>query len=263
MKSMKISEHVYCRIGEDGESNNGFIVCDDCVMVVDTATSLYRTQEDLENLRTATDKKIKFLINTHYHGDHTFGNMYFSDIIAHENCYDALKEATPRYIKYVEENMEDKDEVKDFILKLPNIVFNEEVTLFEPFEVKISHCTGHTAGSATVYIPGEKVLFSGDLLFVGMHPYMGDGDIHQWITTLENLLQLEVTTIIPGHGELCDKEEIKSHIDYLSTFYSSLKDLKKEYSKEEICQNLDLLGLPERDEIDFLVRNVEAHYDRI
>jgi cyclase len=260
---MRISEHGYCRIGENGESNNGFIVCDDCVIVVDTATSPHQTQKDLENLRTATDKKIKFLINTHYHGDHTFGNMYFSDIIAHKNCYNALKEATPRYIKYIEDNMENKEHFKDFALKLPNIVFSEEVTLFEPFEIRISHCSGHTSGSAIVYIPGEKVLFSGDLLFVGMHPYMGDADINQWITALKYLLQLEIATVIPGHGELCDKEEIKSHIDYLSIFYSSLKGLKKKYTKEEICRNLDLLGLPEKEEKDFLVRNIDIQYDRI
>ncbi len=260
---MKVSEHVYCRIGKDGESNNGFIVCDDCCILVDTASDFGQTQKDLENLRTATDKNIKFLINTHYHGDHTFGNMYFSDIIAHKNCYSALKEATPRYIKYVQENVENKEHFKDFVLKLPSILFSEEITLFEPFEIRISHCGGHTSGSATVYIPGDKVLFSGDLLFVGMHPYMGDADISQWITALKYLLQLELKAVIPGHGELCDKEEIESHIDYLSTFYSSLKRLKKEYTKEDICKNVDLLGLPEKDEKDILVLNVEAQYDRV
>ena len=260
---MKVSEHVYCRIGEGSESNNGFIVCDECCIVVDTSAYPDLTQEDLKDMREITNKEVKFLINTHYHADHTFGNMFFTDIIAHKNCYESLKEAIPRYMKYVEDDIENKESYKDFVVKLPTLVFTNEITLFEPFEIRLIRCGGHTAGSSIVYIPHEKVLFSGDLLFAGIHPYTGNADIPRWITVLGDLLQLDVTTIVPGHGELCDKEEIKSHIDYLNTLYSTLKDLKKKYTKEEICQNVDLLGLPERDEKEMLAQSLEGLYDII
>ncbi len=259
---MNISDHVYCRIGEDGTSNNGFIVCDECCIVVDTATYPDQTRKDLENLKKVTDKKIKFLINTHYHGDHTFGNMYFSDIIAHKYCYEKRKEHIPDSMEYVK-NIEEKEKFEGFFIKLPNITFSREISLYTSPKIIITHYGGHTPGSATVYIPEEKVLFSGDLLFAGYHPYLADADILQWITALKDLLNQDITQIVPGHGKLCDKKEITTHIEYLKTFYDNLKDLKKKYSKEELCKNLDLLELPEMGRKERIARNVEAQYDKI
>lgn len=259
---MKVSTNVYCRIGGDGESNNGFIVCDECCIVVDTATYPDQTRKDLEDLKKVTDKDIKFLINTHYHGDHTFGNMYFSDIIAHKDCCKKLKERTPYYMDLLQED-EEKERFEGFVIKLPNITFTRELSLSLDPDIVITHYGGHTKGSTTVYVPEEKVLFSGDLLFAGYHPYLGDADILQWINALRDLTTLDATQIIPGHGNICDKREIKTHIDYLETFYTNLKDLKKKYSKEEICKNADLLRLPDMDGEERLTRNIEAQYDKI
>lgn len=260
---MNVSKSVYCRIGEDGDSNNGFIVCDDCCIVVDTATYPDQTQKDLEIMRTVTENPTKFLINTHFHGDHTFGNMYFSDIIAHKDCYRKLKEATPSYLKRIEEDIEDKHRFEGFTITLPTIVFARELSLMTVPEIVITHYGGHTRGSAAVYIPEEKVMFSGDLLFEGSHPYLGDADIRQWITALKDLLHLDIATIVPGHGQVCDKREIKAHIEYLETFYNNLKELKESYTKEEIFINLDKLNLPEMDKEDRIQRNVEAQYHKV
>jgi len=259
---MKVSKSVYCRIGGDGESNNGFIVCDECCIVVDTTTYPDQTKKDLEDIKKVTDKKIKFLINTHYHGDHTFGNMYFSDIIAHKDCYRKLKERTPHYMELVKED-EEKERFEGFTVRLPTIVFDHELSLFLNPQIVITHYGGHTNGSAIVYIPEERVLFSGDLLFAGYHPYVGDGDIQEWVNALHGLLQLDVKKIIPGHGDICDTREIKTQIEYLETFYNNLKELKKKYSKEEICKNTNLLGLPEMDEEEMVVASIEGQYDKI
>jgi cyclase len=260
---MKVSQHVHCRIGEDGESNNGFIVCDDCCIVVDTANYPDQTQKDLEIMRTVTDSPVKFLINTHFHGDHTFGNMFFSDIIAHTDCYRKLKEVTPLYLKHIEDNMEENHRFEGFTITLPTLLFAGELSLMTVPEIVITHYGGHTAGSAAVYIPEEKVLFSGDLLFEGSHPYLADADIQQWIASLKSLLQLDIATIIPGHGQVCDKREIKAHIEYLETFYNNLRELKESYTKEEIFKNLDRLNLPEMEKEYRIQRNVEAQYHKI
>lgn len=261
---MKVSKSVYCRIGEDGSSNNGFIVCDDCTIVVDTATYPDQTKKDLENMKRITDRKIRFLINTHFHGDHTFGNMYFSDIIAHRRCREKLEERTPFYTEYIRE-MEDTEKKKfeGFSIILPNITFSHELSLFKAPEIEITHYGGHTKGSAVVYIPEENVLFSGDLLFAGYHPYLGDADIQEWITALRDLLELDVKKIVPGHGNLCNKKEVETHISYLETFYNNLKELKKKYTKEEVIKNVDLLNLPEMGDKERIARNVEAQFDKI
>jgi cyclase len=260
---MKVSNHVYCRIGEKGDSNNGVVVCDDCCIVVDTATYPGQTKKDLLNLQKITDKKIKYLINTHYHADHTFGNMYFHDVIAHRFCYETLKERTPFYMKYVEENAEDRNQFEGFTIKLPTLVFEKEIILYYSPEIEVTHYGGHTRGSTTVFIPEENILFSGDLLFVGSHPYLADADIIQWIAALEDLMELDVKKIIPGHGEVCTAKEFEIQVKYLETFYEALRDLKEEYTKEELINNVDLLGLPEMDKQERVIKNIEAHYDRV
>lgn len=256
---MHISNHCLARIGEDGESNNGVVICDEGCIVVDTANYPDVTEKDLNDLTTITHAPVKFLINTHHHGDHTFGNMYFSDIIAHKDCYEKLKECTPRYNQLIKE----EKEFEGIIITLPNILFTTKVSLHCNPEIVITHCGGHTKGSAVVYVPEEKILFSGDLLFVGYHPYLGDADIQQWITALTKLLDLDIRKIVPGHGKLCDKQEIETHINYLETFYNNLKALKKEYTKKEIMNQVDLLQLPELGIKEWVARNVEAHYDTV
>ncbi|MCK4636277.1 MAG: MBL fold metallo-hydrolase [Methanomicrobia archaeon] len=254
----KVSKSVYCRIGEKGDSNNGFILCNDFSVFVDTATYPDQTKRDLEDMKKVTDKKVKFLINTHYHPDHTFGNMYFLDIIAHAACRTTLKERIPFY----KEEVQKEERFKNLKIKLPNIVFTENMMLMHTPKIELTHFGGHTEGSITVYVPEEKVLFSGDLLFAGYHLYLGDADIQEWTDALETILQWDIKKIIPGHGEICDKKEIKKHIDYLKTFYQNLKDMKKRHSKEDILKNTDLLELPEMDGENRIVRNIEAQYDK-
>lgn len=257
----KVSDHVYCRIGKNGDSNNGFIICDTCSIFVDTATNPDQTPKDLKALKKITDKKIKFLINTHYHGDHTLGNMYFKDIIAHTSCLTTLKEQTPVYQKYVKQEIKPKSD--KFSIKLPTITFTKELSLHQTPLIVITHYGGHTPGSSTVYIPEDKILFSGDLLFVGSHPYMGDANIPTWISALQTLQKLDITHIIPGHGEICDKKEFTTHITYLNTFHANLKNLKETHTKKELLKNPDLLNLPDLHKKERIAANIEAQYQKI
>ncbi|MGD2250468.1 MAG: MBL fold metallo-hydrolase [Candidatus Methanofastidiosia archaeon] len=258
----KVSDHVYCRIGKNGDSNNGVIICDTCSIVIDTATDPDQTTKDLGTLKKTTNKKIKYLINTHYHGDHTLGNMYFSDIIAHKSCYTILKERTPVYLEYIKEEME-PEKFKKFSIKLPTITFTKELSLYQPPLIVVTHHGGHTVGSSTVYIPEDKVLFSGDLLFVGYHPYMGDANIPKWISALQELQTLDITQIIPGHGEICDKQELETHIKYLNTFHANLRNLKETHTKKELIENPNLLELPDLGDKERIATNIEAQYEKV
>jgi cyclase len=260
---MKVTDHVYCRIGEHGTSNNGWILGNEYCVVVDTATFPDETREDIRAIHKTTDKDIKFLINTHYHPDHTFGNMYFSDIIGHVFCYEKLKEMTPVYLENVKNDTQNKERFQQFLVRLPTLTFTDRITIHAEPGIDVLHQGGHTPGSAVVYIPEEKVLFSGDLLFAGSHPYMGDADITQWIKVLNGLLTLEIRFIVPGHGELCDTREITRHITYLETFLNNLRDLKKKYSKEALIEDPDLLNLPQIEKTERICRNIEAQYDRV
>jgi glyoxylase-like metal-dependent hydrolase (beta-lactamase superfamily II) len=256
---VNVSDHVYCRIGEKGDSNMGFIECEESVIVVDTAMYPAQTKEDIDEMRTITDKKIRFLINTHYHPDHTFGNMFFSDIIAHQACYTLLKEERSSY-----DEMRDKEEgFGDLVITLPNILFDEKMILHYTPEILLTHHGGHTEGSSTIFIPEEKILFSGDLIFAGYHPYIGDADVLRWIEILQELLTWDIESIVPGHGQVCGKKELKRHRDYLTIFYENLTELKEKYSKEELLKNPDLLDLPHLETARRIARNIEAQYDTL
>ena len=254
-----VSDHVYCRIGEEGDSNMGFIECDECAIVVDTATYPAQTKGDIEEMIAITDKKIRFLINTHYHPDHTFGNMFFSDIIAHTACYTLLEEKRSLYAEMIQK----EDRFEDLVITLPTILFDEKIVLHYTPEILLTYHGGHTAGSSTVFIPEERVLFSGDLIFAGYHPYLGDADIPRWIEVLEELLTWDIESIVPGHGDLCDKKELKRHRDYLTIFCENLAKLKEKHSKEELLKHPDLLELPAMNGKDRIARNIDSQYDKI
>lgn len=260
---MKVTDRVYCRIGEHGTSNNGWILGDEYCLVVDTAAFPDETREDITRIQETTDKAIKFLINTHFHPDHTFGNMYFSDIIGHAFCYEKLKEMIPLYMEDVKKEPQNEKRLQQVQFRLPTLTFRGRITIHAEPDTIVAHKGGHTLGSAVVYIPEEQVLFSGDLLFAGYHPYMGDADLPQWIAALQSLLTLEIKFIIPGHGELCDLKEIVRHITYLETFLDTLKDLKKKYSKETLIQNPSLLDLPHMGNEERICKNINAQYDRV
>ncbi len=237
----------------------GFVGCKRSIIVVDTATYPSQTKRDIQEMKEITEKPMKFLINTHYHPDHTFGNMYFEDIIAHTACRKLLKNRSSFY----KEEVQKEEGFEDLTITYPNIVFLEKMVLYCSPEIVLTRLGGHTEGSITVYIPDERILFAGDLIFEGSHPYLGDADIQEWINALKVLLQWDIQKVVPGHGVVCDKKELKKHVDYLTIFYENLTELKEKYSKDELCENPDLLKLPEMNGRERIARNIEAQYDRI
>jgi glyoxylase-like metal-dependent hydrolase (beta-lactamase superfamily II) len=121
----------------------------------------------------------------------------------------------------------------------------------------------HSSGSILVYLPVEKVLFAGDVLFTGFHPFMGDGDIDGWVRTLDYIESLDVEKIVPGHGPVSGKKDVADMRSYLLAFDKKARELAAgsediEYIVEEIKKSL-----PERTMGEGLIRaNIQMKYLR-
>ena len=175
----KLSEHAYAYTAE-GDPNTGVIIGDDAVMVIDTQATPMMAQRVIDKIRTVTDLPIKYVMMTHYHAVRVLGASAYEPehIIASQDTYDLVVERGEADWKSEFERFPRLFQGHESIpgLTWPTITFNGEMTLFMgKVEVKFLQLgAGHTKGDTVVWLPEEKVLFSGDLLEYGATPYTGD-----------------------------------------------------------------------------------------
>ncbi|MBI3453409.1 MAG: MBL fold metallo-hydrolase [Rhodospirillales bacterium] len=202
----KLAAGAYCLTAE-GDPNSGVIVGDDGVMVIDARATPAMARELVRHIRMVTDKPIKYVVLTHYHAVRVMGASGYGapNIVASRGTLDLIAERGAQDFK---------SEVERFPrlfrnvrsvpgLTWPNIVFDDALTIrMGKREVKIMHLgAGHTKGDTVVWLPKERVLFSGDLVEEGATPYCGDAHLSEWPKTLRRLLALKPRRLVPGRGE--------------------------------------------------------------
>lgn len=229
----QLAEGVYAYTAE-GDPNSGIIIGDDSVLVADTQATPIMAQDVINRIREVTDKPIKHVVLTHYHAVRVLGASAYDaeNIIASRNTYDLI----------VERGQQDYDSEAGRFPRLfsgiesvpgltwPNIVFEKELTLWMGSrEVKIMHLgPGHTKGDTVVWLPEEKILFSGDQVEYGATPYSGDAYHKEWPNTLDKILALDPQKLVPGRGdalqtpELC-KEAIEGTRAFITTMFETVK----------------------------------------
>ena len=238
----RLSEHAYAFTAE-GDPNTGIVVGDDAVMVIDAQATPKMAEQVIERIRTVTDKPIKYVVLTHYHAVRVLGASAYGaeHIIASEDTRDLI----------VERGQFDKDsEIGRFPrlfnavesvpgLTWPTVVFDREMTLWMgDLEVKIMHPgRGHTKGDTVVWLPQQKILFSGDLVEADAACYTGDAYLADWPATLDALAALNPEKMIPGRGPaLMNPEQVQKGLaytlDFVSTLYRS--------AQEAVAQGMDL-----------------------
>jgi glyoxylase-like metal-dependent hydrolase (beta-lactamase superfamily II) len=205
-KFIQLAENAYCLTAE-GDPNTGVIVGDDAVMVIDTRATPAMAQDVIRHVREVTDKPIRYLLLSHYHAVRVMGaSAYRADyVIASQGTYELIKERGkqdfdsevqrfPRLFRSVESVPG---------LTWPNLVFDQSLTLWlGKTEVQIKHIgKGHSKGDTIAWLPGQKVLFSGDLVEEGAAPYCGDAYFKEWPETLERLRGFRAEKLVPGRGD--------------------------------------------------------------
>ncbi|MBI3620712.1 MAG: MBL fold metallo-hydrolase [Nitrospirae bacterium] len=211
---------VWAVIGEDGNANAGFILTRDGVVVVDSQINPRAAEAMLRAIRKLTATPILYLINTHAHGDHTFANHVIHPtrgIIAHERTKVALATRGKQMLKEYPQSVGVK-EAEGAKVTLPAITFTDQMTLpIADRTIVLRYLgIGHTVGDIVVWLPNERVLFSGDLVFVNHLPWLGEGETREWLKTLARLKTLPFEHLIPGSGPVGDRRSLDRFERYLS-----------------------------------------------
>ncbi len=245
IKTEKLSEHVYMLTGQGG--NIGVSIGDDGVFMIDDQFAPL-SAKILTAVRKLSNKPIKFLVNTHWHGDHTGGNVNFqkegATILAHDNVRKRLKETPKR-----DKTMRAKE-------AFPVITFNDKMSVHMNGEkVAVFHIgNAHTDGDALLYFSKSNVLHTGDTYFKGRYPYIdlnSGGSIKGYINAVKAGLLIidEETKIIPGHGSVATQTDYKTFLEMLEEIMQNvqtqigLKKSEEEVAKmESITKKYDDLG---------------------
>jgi glyoxylase-like metal-dependent hydrolase (beta-lactamase superfamily II) len=243
----KLSDHAYAYTAE-GDPNTGIVIGDEAVMVIDTQATPVMAADVIRRIREVTDKPIKYVVLSHYHAVRVLGAAAYEPehIIASEDTLSLIKERGeqdkaseigrfPRLFRNVESVPPG--------LTWPTLTFSGKMTLWlGKLEVQILQLgRGHTKGDTVVWLPQERILFSGDLVEFDATPYAGDAYFTDWPATLDAVAALKPVKLVPGRGAaLQDEAQVAAGLagtrGFISDVYSAVqagaaagKDLKTVY----------------------------------
>ena len=233
IETQQLSDHVFMLTGQGG--NIGVCIGGEGVFMIDDQFARL-TPKILEAIRALSDKPVQYLINTHYHGDHTGGNENIAEqgakIIAHDNVYKRLSASNPAIPKAA----------------LPVISFNDKLQLhINGEDVLVFHVeNAHTDGDALLYFAQSNVLHTGDTFFSELYPYIdldSGGSINGYIEAVKKALILidDETKIIPGHGKLSNKAKYQFFLSMLEDLKTKVLDeIKSGKTEEDVATNTNI-----------------------
>ncbi len=260
----RLSESTYSILGGEKEPNVGFVLGKSGILVVDSSFTPYHATQALRQIRTVSQKPIRYVFNTHFHSDHTFGNQVFSaKVIAARECREIMSEllktewSRESMQKWLDENPEWKDHLADLNIALPDILFDREYEVdLGNLTVTLRHLGGHTKDSSIAYVPSSKVLFAGDLMFQGRYPYTKDANLARWVSGLESIRQMDFDYLVPGHGFLCDTGDV----EFLLRYFENLLENCRRFIRED----LPLADMVKREEfLRYARRNANLHQENV
>jgi cyclase len=204
--------------------NPSYVVTSGGVVVIDTPQLPTRA---VAMRREAQSRgAIRYVINTEHHVDHIFGNYYFKGagtVVNHQGVYDRFMAVYPELdpFAYAAEAIptDDPDGAtifpdRDAYYADPNkgsIVFTGDLTLrVGNHTFELLHTPGHTPGQLAVYVPQERVVFTGDTVFSGCQTWLMTSDVDQWLASLDRIRALDFDTLVPGHGPVTDRQALHS-----------------------------------------------------
>ncbi len=226
-----------------GGCNNVWILFKDYVVVVD-ANFPKEAGDVLADLRKTTDKPIMYVLDTHHHGDHAYGNSVWAKegakIVAHTNAARLLKVNGP---KQWADAAKDRKDLRQTELKQADIPFDDKYVIDDGTRrVEFLHFGhAHTSGDAVAYLPKEKILCTGDACVNGAFNFMGHSNSASWVKCLDRMEKLDVDLVCPGHGPVATKDLLGKQRRYFAELRQEVqKGIDAKKSLADIASGLDL-----------------------
>jgi cyclase len=240
----RLAEGVWAYVQPDGGwmiNNTGLVDDANGATSIDVTSTADRTRAYLSAAAEVASSPIRRVVLTHSHPDHCNGASLLPDaeIIAHRRVADDLR-APHRLAPHIFTPFAQGDVTP----RLPTIVFDDQLTIApEGRRVEVRHpgTPAHTTGDSYVWLPGERVLFTGDLVFHGGTPFALSGSPVGWLRALEQMAALEPDIVVPGHGEVGGPELFAPVADYLRFLIDAAADARaRGLSPLEAARRLDL-----------------------
>ena len=241
----QLSEHCWAYTAE-GDPNTGVIITDEAVLICDALATPVMAQNLIAEIRKVTDSPIKYVVLSHYHAVRVLGASGFKaagmqEIIASRGTWEMIAERGAEDMQSEYERFPRLFQNFDSIpgLTWPTMVFDDRLTLhMGGLEIQIMHPgSGHTKGDTVVWIPSEKVLFSGDLVEADAACYTGDAQLEEWPATLDALAALKPEKVVPGRGPALDTpEKVAAGLAYTRDFVTTLLSS----AREAVAQGMSL-----------------------
>ncbi len=240
---MQLTANIYVETKYYG-ANVGYITTEQGLVVIDTPP---RPTDAIDWSRVVGGKgQVKYLINTEPHWDHYFGNFFFPvPVIAHDKTREAILAVGKEQIleRIAQVDPEGLPLVAEYKINAPSITFSECLTLYlGSHTLQLIHLPGHTLGETAVFVPEERLVFSGDNVFYKVQTFLHEADPFAWLQSLKSIGELEVDYIVPGHGEVCNKSYLTEQANFIQEWIDVVKNgIDQGWSKEESMARISLL----------------------
>lgn len=265
----QLAEGVYAFIGHAGDSNYGFIATSRGLVVIDN--DIRSVAEFRRAITTITPQPVKYLINTHHAFDHASANQIFAQegatIISSATSRQVMAETGDSKLAAMRAGDAQIRSLTEGVgVVLPDLTFERRLSLhLGSHHLEIIHFgQGHTPGDAIVYLPEEKILFGGDLVINGYNPQVRDGDPYNWIDFLEEMEQMPIAVIVPGHGLVARPDCLGRLKTYFLALHENVEMMAKQgKSLEDIQRELVLPAYADWGKVRFRPDTIRIMYTRI
>jgi cyclase len=225
------------------EVNAGVITSPEMAVVIDTLPFPDETLQLRNFVEQELQIPVRYVINTHYHADHTWGNYLFpgAKIVSHSICRQLLQ---TRGIPALEKAKGQNPILKSVKIKCPEVTFDqgEMVVMVGKKSLRLFPFPGHCQGSIAVLIEEDRILFSGDTIMA--IPYIVDGDSEETIASLKSVKKMGLENIVQGHGDIVLRGEVdqlmKANIDYLTEIRKVVRKSSRRKYPLDVLEESDI-----------------------
>ena len=213
--------------------NVGFVVTGEGVILINTPLSPLDARQLRDEIARVTDQEVIYIINTDYHPECVVGNYIFrAPVVAHELAWKKVKSYGDTFRQRLVDAFKSEPKVAAALRRLrivtPQITLTDRMTFHRGDKVvKLIHVGGHTPASIIVHVPGDGILFAGDIVVNGIHPLMGEANSKEWLEALTYIRRpwVKAGIIVPSEGEMCDKEATRKLSQYIRRLRARIRGM--------------------------------------